>query len=178
MRIRIQGVNFNADPCRSGSGSKTLLQIMERNQKDTDQHQSWKLDQDLRKQHNYSYATLIVEKKFVQFIKSASHSKTSCKKTSQNLFIKLQCSREVTKWVFCDFAKYEITQIKTEFRKMILPKFRENFAKHISYFARFPCVISFAKKISRNFVKRLFREMVLPKFREISRILFLFREIS
>jgi len=70
-------------------------------------------------------------------------------------------SRVATKWVFCDFAKYESG------RNDIL--ISRNFAKYFLYFAKFRRVLSFAKGISRNFVKYLFREMISPKFREISR---------
>jgi len=97
--------------------------------------------------------------------------------------------------VSCDFAKYEIGRNKIlilrndlaeisscfSFAKEISSKtyfakwFRRNFAEHFLYFAKFRCVISFAKEISVNFVKYLLHLMILPKFREI---LFEFREIS
>jgi len=53
-----------------------------------------------------------------------------------------------------------------------ITKHFSNFTKHFSYFAKFCSIISFAKDISRNFVKYLFREIILMKFREISRITF------
>jgi len=89
--------------------------------------------------------------------------------------------REILLKTFCISRNFVVLLVlQKKFRQKLISrndfaKIARTFAKHFLYFARFRRVISFAKKISRIFVKYLFREMILLKFRKI---VSLFCEIS